>query len=224
MAEDNSSQTLKTLSNRASRQSEGLPCLQHALENILSVTPSKTIAELSTPGLHAKLEPLKKSIPARPVVHALRHAPKVLSRPFPVISGRRHVPTLVNATGIPFLRFKKPQSPFLSRIIRNKIRKRERLFNILYELQHSLKMAQEEDRWDKILREKCGVGDTKGKRMTVVERSWAAVTRDALYETSRKLRAEHSRNALIASKMHEIIVKETALAMEERLATKGRKQ
>src|ERR1700709_1700282 len=58
-------------------------------------------------------------------------APKVLDiRPLPreKLTAKRRVPILTHASGVPFLRFKKPQSPFLSRVLRNKLEQKHKLF------------------------------------------------------------------------------------------------
>ena len=87
-------------------------------------------------------------------------APKVLEiRPLPLekLSGRRHVPILTHASGFPFLRFKKPQSPFLSRVLRNKLNQRQNLFETLKRLDEEHNpVAAWEDQWDQHVRQQLG--------------------------------------------------------------------
>ncbi|KAL9604545.1 MAG: hypothetical protein Q9219_000510 [cf. Caloplaca sp. 3 TL-2023] len=81
---------------------------------------------------------------AKPVLNGL---------PSPPTGKRRRVPTLVNANHIPFLRFKKPQSPYLSYIIRTKNVEREKRIAKIQSLEEQLFVAEEEDEWDRILQE-----------------------------------------------------------------------
>ncbi|KAL9043616.1 MAG: hypothetical protein Q9214_003201, partial [Letrouitia sp. 1 TL-2023] len=76
--------------------------------------------------------------------------------PLPVPPNRRRrVPYLVHAGGIPMLRFKKPQSPFLSHMIRRKILARERRVDRIRTLDLALATVSQEDEWDRLLWEIC---------------------------------------------------------------------
>ncbi|CAK7211057.1 hypothetical protein SCUCBS95973_001000 [Sporothrix curviconia] len=77
--------------------------------------------------------------------------PRPLSElPGGVENGRRRVPRLVaEATGIPFLRLGKPQSPLLSRALRFKIAKRrERSLLASQLIKDDTLIAEEEDLWE----------------------------------------------------------------------------
>jgi hypothetical protein len=67
--------------------------------------------------------PAERTIPA-----PFPNAPKVLDvRPLPKeqLSGRRRVPILTAANWLPFLRFKRPQSRFLGRVLRDKLEQKK---------------------------------------------------------------------------------------------------
>ncbi|KAL8736212.1 MAG: hypothetical protein Q9166_000367 [cf. Caloplaca sp. 2 TL-2023] len=100
--------------------------------------------------------------------------------PPPPPGRRRRVPTMINANHIPFLRFKKPQSPFLSHMIRKKTDEREKRITRIQRLENLLPWAEDEDRWDRILRQTAGLsGSDDGT-------SWATATREALFHVKQQ--------------------------------------
>ncbi|KAL9020641.1 MAG: hypothetical protein Q9185_002089 [Variospora sp. 1 TL-2023] len=110
---------------------------------------------------------------ARPVLDGLTPLPP---------GKTRRVPTLVNANHIPFIRFKKPQSPFLSYIIRQKNIEREKRVDRMQALEKQLDIAEKEDQWDKLLRDQHQVSaDYNGT-------TWALATRQALQDVKRPRR------------------------------------
>lgn len=78
---------------------------------------------------------------------------------------------MVAATGIPFLRFKRPQSPYLGRIIRDKMTQKKRRFDHVTHMDEMIKMAFSENQFDRLLlaeaRNEATMGE-KGREM----RSW----------------------------------------------------
>ena len=149
-----------------------------------------------------------KTNPVVPVVWPRPDTPLVLSRPFLSISGKRHIPKLVNTNGIPHLRFKKPQSPFLSRVIRDKIRQREKRFDCSQLLKAEITMAQAEDNWDSILKHNCGIEDDDSGL-------WITVPVAALQLVKAKIQASHFKNTKLGRKMYDIVEMEKALAEKE---------
>ena len=131
-----------------------------------------------------------------------------MDRPFPNLSGRRHVPKLVNANRIPFLRFKRPQSPFVSRIIRDTAKTRERRSLIAMELDRQIPAALAEDGWDRILFDKFGLKD-EGM-------SWSHEIKLAHKENHSLQAIAIERRINIAARMQQIVDQEKQLAVEER--------
>lgn len=93
--------------------------------------------------------------PGQPLaVQFYEYVPTVRPRPLAELSrtkdGRRRVPTLAaDATGIPFLRLSRPQSPVLSRVLRQKGRKRRDRVQLLVNMQRDdVDFAKEEDHWE----------------------------------------------------------------------------
>lgn len=136
----------------------------------------------------------------------------VLDRPYARISGRRRVPILITANKQPMLRFKRPQSPFLSRVIRNKIDRSDRHYRNMKELiEVRLPEAEDEDNWEKIL----GVKDERG--------GFGHAMQDVI-RIRQGVEAAHveKRNAM-AQKMMEIVERERELAEREKIERKVQK-
>jgi len=101
--------------------------------------------------------------PPHPSKKALACLPPELAelnvRPRKTVSGVRRVPILCSANGVPFLRLKKPQPVSLSRILRQKIDRRQKVFDQMVLLDNYwLPIAQAEDDWDDLVIAECGTG------------------------------------------------------------------
>jgi hypothetical protein len=68
------------------------------------------------------------------------------------VRGRRRVPYMVNANGVPFVRWKKPQPERVSLMIRNLIRLRVKRWGQFHRLEnYHIPLAQREDEWERTL-------------------------------------------------------------------------
>lgn len=133
-------------------------------------------------------------------------ATKTLDRPFAGLSGRRRIPKLVNANRVPLLRLKKPQSPFMSRIIRDTIDTRERRITRVDHLDEQLVVTMDEDTWDSILIDQFGLEE---------DQQWSYETRLAIKEIATLQAAATQKRTELAARMHSIVQQERALAVEE---------
>jgi hypothetical protein len=127
----------------------------------------------------------------------------VRPRPLDQLKGQRHVPKLVGAQGWPFLRFKKPQSPFLSRVIRDKTKQKQKRVDALNLIDEQVHWAEQEQAWDGML----GL-DRDGQsweRDMVRARSYV---RSSLRESEEQARS-------LTARMLEIVDEETRMANEE---------
>ncbi|KFY15114.1 hypothetical protein V492_02216 [Pseudogymnoascus sp. VKM F-4246] len=79
--------------------------------------------------------------------------PVIERRPLPKsqLACQRRAPILTQANSFPFLRFKKPQSPFLSRVFKDKIKQRQKRQDTLEKMEEQLDMAGHEQTWDRVL-------------------------------------------------------------------------
>jgi hypothetical protein len=129
----------------------------------------------------------------------------ILSRPRPVVSGRRHVPVLINACGVPFLRIKKPQPLNLSRVLHRKIAQRWRLVGHRERLMHELYFAEDEDEWDSLT-------------IGFESETWYNAVRDSYDDTVNKIRTIDDKNIARSEAMWEVVLAERELAIKEKLA------
>ncbi|KAB8232274.1 uncharacterized protein BDW43DRAFT_112172 [Aspergillus alliaceus] len=135
---------------------------------------------------------------------ARRHpeATPILSRPRPVVSGRRRVPVLVNARGVPFLRIKKPQPKNLSGVIRTKLEKRWKRIERRDRLDLELMFTRDEDVWDTL---------TTGSE----EETWSGEVKGAIEALNRQIRDTDKKNMQLAEAMWNVVLAERKLAAEE---------
>jgi hypothetical protein len=71
-------------------------------------------------------------------------------RPLPKeqLSGRRKVPTLTAANWLPFLRFKRPQSRYLGRVLRDKLEQKIRRWGAIEECDAMMEVGESEGVWE----------------------------------------------------------------------------
>ncbi len=171
---------------------------------------SKILAA-QTPDSEQATEHTRPVRSSRPRVWPYPGGRKVLDRPFKEISGRRHVPKLINANKVPILQFKKPQSPFLSRIIRDTIKTRQKRVDLQHKLKDQVQWAQGEDVWDFVLRKSFGLEQDQS------EEPWSYQPQLSHDQVQAHHMAAANKQVKIAAKMHAIVEKEKALAHEEKL-------
>ncbi|KFY82982.1 hypothetical protein V498_08360 [Pseudogymnoascus sp. VKM F-4517 (FW-2822)] len=127
--------------------------------------------------------------------------PVLQQRPLPKsqLTGRRRVPILVSANLIPMLRFKKPQSEFLSRVLNDKIKTRQKRHDTLDRLGELVEMGSMEQEWD----EELGMAEGyKWSSAAHEEKKVVQLTMDKAVKTNIKL----------AQKMLDIVDEEQRLA------------
>ncbi|KAL8719359.1 MAG: hypothetical protein Q9225_003616 [Loekoesia sp. 1 TL-2023] len=207
------------------------------LEDLASREPNvlRQLGELSDPStIDRLLEKNKQKAPAgtnQAENHPPRHRPSDTGRRWPklqaipVLDGLplpppgklRRVPTLVNANHIPFLRFKKPQSPFLSYMIRKKNGERQKRLDRIHTLEDMLLFAEDEDQWDKILRETNRIfsGD-EGLR-------WTSAISEALTNVKKVHQTNIVKRMRIAQRMFNILQEQKNLAEQERSERRDRR-
>ncbi|KAL8973777.1 MAG: hypothetical protein Q9197_001991 [Variospora fuerteventurae] len=191
---------------------------------------SNQLSEPSNPS-NTSLQATRKQQPSSVKSNTLNHPPFDTGRRWPHPAARpvldglpppppgktRRVPTLVNANHIPFIRFKKPQSPFLSYIIRQKNIEREKRVDRMQALEKQLDIAEDEDQWDKLLRDHHQVSaDDNGT-------TWALATRQALQDVKRVHQTNTIKRMHMARRMFDIFREQRKLAEEERLERRNRR-
>ena len=180
-----------------------IPKSNSRLEEPPSSTQAKTVRAVKAPKIQAAPYP---------------GAARILDRPYQNLSGRRHVPVLVNAIRVPFLRVKKPQPPLLSRIIRNIVKTRNHRIMKGERLANELSFAQDEEVWDHILYELAGL-DSRN----LLEPRWQHEVKRAIDDNQQLRIRAIQRRADVSAKMHAIVEKEMALAQEQKLRIRDEK-
>lgn len=143
-------------------------------------------------------------------------------RPLPraqLTGGVRKLPLLESGNGIPFLRLGKPQSPVLSRVVRQKgarlqkqIAKRKAL------TEEDLVAAREEDQWDGLMR------DLGAREETAQKARFADPVVASIAEARAWLVADREDRVARAKAMWDIVVKERALSKKETEERKARRK
>ena len=135
----------------------------------------------------------------------------ILDRPYPVVSGRRCVPHLINTPGMVFLRYKKPQPQIINQLIISRylghIRRDDRT-DLLEDLINTGKL---EDNWDRMLERNCGL-----KRADDGNVSWAAESSESLAEVLATVKRHTRRESRWTRELKKVRDKEKALAEQER--------
>lgn len=139
------------------------------------------------------------------------NAKPILERPRPLNGTKRHIPVLVNARGLPFLRIKKPQPKNISSLIRNKLSNRFKWIQRRENLRIDLAFAQDEENWDSLT----GVAEMP---------TWSKTTKDALVDVNTQLSNFDVRAKKLAEDMWKVVLAERAMAAEEEAASKQEKQ
>ncbi|OBT69418.1 hypothetical protein VE03_01173 [Pseudogymnoascus sp. 23342-1-I1] len=127
--------------------------------------------------------------------------PVLKQRPLPKsqLTGKRGVPKLISANLIPFLRFKKPQSVFLTRVLSDKIDQRQRRHDTIDRMGVLMELGSMEDDWD----EELGMGEG---------RQWGAAAYTERKAVSSNLDRAVRANIALSRKMLRIVDKEQRLA------------
>ena len=147
----------------------------------------------------------------------------LFDRPVPKasLSGRRHVPVLFSAQGIPVLRIKKPQPKNLSGYLVNRLEQRQRRHDLRHRIEMELELARWEDRWDALVADEVG-DEGGGEDADWGEWSWEL--RLARREINRLLDEERSRNTEMAGRMQALVDSEREVFAEERRERKRGKR
>lgn len=184
------------------------------LRDLLSRAPArvKLPPPLSSP--REAMKAAKTETGAQPPVST--PSSSLFDRPLPAgkLSGRRHVPRLVNASSIPMLRIKKPQPESLSGFIQHRVKQRERRHDRRHALLDDLALAANEDAWDRIVADASGEEKVGGPRAG--EPEWVRPVRAAIDEVTGLLSKEQKKNAAMAEKMQAVVDRDQAAYDKEK--------
>jgi len=152
----------------------------------------------------------------------------IFPRPEGTVKGPRKVPFLVHATGLPFVRWKKPQPENVTRLLQTKIVKRQRRLDDLDAIENQLgPMATLEDNWDSLVKrlKKEESGKNQNTCVLEVDDQWSGSFKQDIFEYEGQLRRmfheTDSRSIQLAKRFTAIVLKERELAEKERKERKA---
>lgn len=169
------------------------------------------VARLHNAGRPAVTRP-QKEIPA-----PFPGAPRVIDvrpRPKSELSGRRHVPKLIDANANPMLLFKKPQSEFLSRVLSDKIKKKQKQVDTIDRAELLIDMGNDEETWDRII---------PNSSANTSEKSWSYEAFRTMKVYQGRIKADNDNDQKLASKFLSIVDQERTLFEQERKERKMQK-
>ncbi|KAH7323661.1 hypothetical protein BKA65DRAFT_481467 [Rhexocercosporidium sp. MPI-PUGE-AT-0058] len=143
-------------------------------------------------------------------------------RPLPLekLTGKRHVPSLAIATHAPFLRFKKEQSPYLSRVLSQKAKQKQKRNNWMDELATEVEMGVWEGEWEDHVLEAVEGEGRWGESEALEGEGWGMRRRGG----RGRRRGEYKRAGELADRLSEIVKKERELWEKERRERKEAKR
>ncbi|KAG4441684.1 hypothetical protein IFR05_002818 [Cadophora sp. M221] len=153
-------------------------------------------------------------------------------RPLPLekLSGNRHVPSLAVATHAPFLRFKKVQSPYLSRVLSQKVKQKQKRNNWMDELAAEVEMGYLEGEWEDNVLEAV-MGEGRWRESEELEREgwgdedgWEQEPTRSKILVYKEIGREYKRAKDLADRMLSVVEKERELWEQERRDRKQAKR
>ncbi|KAL2161884.1 hypothetical protein VTH06DRAFT_7668 [Thermothelomyces fergusii] len=166
----------------------------------------------------------KVSAEGEPPVYVPTGPPRPLSA---FKSGVRKPPLLVAATGVPFLRLKKPQPRFLERVIRQTLNRRAKKAIRIMEMQNEgMADAAEEDEWEQLVAMMLTKKDWQqpGRLMEKREPTYRDSLSEAIMLTIESIDKEREDSIARAKALWQIVLAEQEMAAKEekeRLAKEG---
>jgi len=161
-----------------------------------------------------KKEVVKRALPApypgsKPVLETRPRPKEELGG-----SGLRKIPKFISANGLPMLRFSKRHSPFLSRVIRQKVLMQMGIHRRIETQEAMFKMGKEEDHWEELMEQQWR--KETGRREFTEVLSWTSEMRAQVKRDYALLNEESRKSRVMAQKMLEVVRKEEELAAMER--------
>jgi len=152
--------------------------------------------------------------------------PSLFDRPLPLdqLTGRRHVPVLFSAQGIPVLRLKKPQPLKLSSYLNNRIEQRQKRHNLRHRIEDELEIAKWEDVWDRMMADASADAGVEthaggGKK----DPTWSLELYKGRKEINWILDGERVKNREMAEKLQGVVDRERELFDAEKVARRRAK-
>lgn len=130
-------------------------------------------------------------------------------RPLSELSGKRHIPKLVSANLIPFLRIKKPQPASLTMYLTSHINRRQTIYDRRHRLALEKQTAEQEDSWDALIAGQLPASE-------VDEPTWTSAINAADRDIDVWINRDKRKMTVTARKMQRVIDEERAMLKQER--------
>ncbi|KAH6843226.1 hypothetical protein B0I37DRAFT_384007 [Chaetomium sp. MPI-CAGE-AT-0009] len=142
-------------------------------------------------------------------------------------TGVRKPPTLAATSGVPFLRFWKPQPRFLERVVRQKSQRRAKRVTRMLEMQggEEMESAVEEDQWERLVAKMLAEQDGGRAAVPTREKTYKQTLCDAISYLSEVVERERVDLVARGEAMWKIVLTEQDMALQEekdRLVREGR--
>ncbi|KAF2431140.1 hypothetical protein EJ08DRAFT_696813 [Tothia fuscella] len=167
---------------------------------------------------YMKRAPKPKPLPVKELPHptALFEPPpeKKFLNVFPRkhVEGIRKVPNFVNASQLPFLRWKKPQPENVSRVIRDLYKQRIKRLDYVHQLQdYYIPLAQYEEDWDMHLKREFGAVEGSRDR-----EGWVKPMKEVAWDIERTVKEKDEKSQVLMGEFLDIVKREKELAGEEK--------
>ncbi|EED24264.1 DNA repair protein (Rad1), putative [Talaromyces stipitatus ATCC 10500] len=215
---ENRYEALDTMHAASHRDNEAIHRIKKIVENIGSRTHQQVTEARKPKTLSPQQKKTAENIAfQKQTMYRHPDAEPILSRPRPFVAGQRQIPKLVSARGVPFLRIKKPQPQNLSRIIRYKLRFKDKLVERRERLLIDTLFAKDEEDWDRLI---------EGQPVTPrvihahhpirwIEGSWMESPLECYKKAFYDNIEFEKKQQELAEKMWEVVLAERKLAAEE---------
>ncbi|KAK0266036.1 hypothetical protein LTR91_024760 [Friedmanniomyces endolithicus] len=154
-----------------------------------------------------------------PTAAAETEKPSLFDRPLPLAQlkgGKRKVPVLFNAQGVPVLRLSKPQPAALSGYLNHRAEVKQKRHDTRHRLTEELEGARWEDGWDGIIERETGIRQAnKEESGRGREGQWTREILSARDEVGRKLSEDAERRRVMGERMQGVVDRERGMAETE---------
>lgn len=136
------------------------------------------------------------------------------------------MPKLLQVSGVPFLRIKKPQSPYLSHVLSQKEKRKDRRWSLIELCDEEQAFTKTEDEWERVVKklaEKQGRKDwieAEGSEWTggwEENEEWSLAAEQAKHGIVEAMTVDMYKHRKIGKRMMQILEQEQALFDQEKL-------
>ncbi|KAH8808593.1 hypothetical protein F5884DRAFT_377246 [Xylogone sp. PMI_703] len=203
----------KLLRSAGDGNTESISQIHNLLQQIHNTAETQRVQQKLNPPPPKPRPPLPAPYPGAKKILESRPRPR---EEFADPERRRPAIFTTTTSGFAFLRFKKPQSEYLSRVLRDKLKQKINRTDAIQRIEEDLEWARAEEIWEDMVRAETGerIGDGGG---------WSRDLAQARHRIWTLMNARQAKDKEMASKFLEIAEKEKVLYDQERALRKHEK-